>query len=88
MRSRLYYHIVWTTRDRRPVLDRPAVEFLGALPAGCGAAIHVLVTAETMTVLPRLAQRFKGGSSVLINREGHTSRNIPVRWEKGNRAPG
>jgi len=97
MRSRLFYHIVWTTRGRQPVLDRPAAEFLARylravarqersriLSLGIVSThVHVLVTAETMTVLPRLVQRFKGGSSVLINREGHTSRNVPVRWEKG-----
>jgi REP element-mobilizing transposase RayT len=97
MRSRLLYHIVWTTRNRHPLLDRPAAEFLNrylravarqershVLAVGIVSThVHVLLAAETVTVLPRLVQRFKGGSSVLINREGHTNRNVPVRWEKG-----
>jgi len=97
LHARLCFHVVWTTRDRRPLLDRRAADFLGrylrsvarqerARVLALGVVrthVHVLLSAATTTYLPRLMQRFKGGSSVLINREGHTDGNVPVRWEKG-----
>jgi putative transposase len=97
MRSRLLYHIVWTTRGRLPLIDGAAERFLRRfLPAiaiqerarvlaiGMVAThVHVLVETHQTTVLPRLVQRFKGGSSVLINREGHAGSSGLIRWAKG-----
>ncbi len=45
--------------------------------------VHVLVETHQTTSLPRLVQPFKGGSSVLINREGHVGGAQTVRWAKG-----
>ena len=46
--------------------------------------VHVLFEAHPTTVLPRLMQRLKGGSSVLINREGHIAHEgKTIRWAKG-----
>ncbi len=45
--------------------------------------VHVLVESHPTTSLPRLVQRFNGGSSVLINREGHAGNGRVVRWSKG-----
>jgi len=97
MRSRLYFHLVWTTRERRPLLDAAGARFLERyLPAvarqerarilALGAVqthVHVLFEARTTTALSRLVQRFKGGSSALINREGHTQGTHAVRWARG-----
>jgi len=97
MRSRLFYHLVWTTRDREPVLDGAAALFLERylravarqehariLALGMVRThVHVLFEAGTTTSLPRLVQRFKGGSSALINREKHTRGPTPIRWAKG-----
>ena len=97
IRSRLLCHIVWTMRNRLPSVDRPAARFLNRylrsvarqerarVIALCIVAshVHVLIEAEPSTQLPRLVQRFKGGSSVLINREGHTEGPGSVRWAKG-----
>jgi REP element-mobilizing transposase RayT len=97
MRSRLFYHIVWTTRGRRPLLRTSSATFLERyLPAvarqerarvrALGIVtthVHVIVEAHPTTSLPRLVQRFKGGSSVLINREGHAGHGPGVRWAKG-----
>jgi REP-associated tyrosine transposase len=97
MRSRLFYHLVWTTRDRSPLLDQAAGRFLERylravarqehariLALGLVRThVHVLFEARTTTALPRLVQRFKGGSSALINREGHTDGPRPIRWAKG-----
>jgi REP element-mobilizing transposase RayT len=95
VRSRLFYHIIWTTRGRQTRADAPAARFLQrfipsvarrersrVLAIGIVAThVHVLVETHQTTSLPRLVQRFKGGSSVLINREGHSS-NL-LRWQKG-----
>ena len=97
MRSRLLYHLVWTTRGRQPLLDHAASRFLerylssvarqeGARILALGAVqthVHVLLEARTTTSLPRLVQRLKGGSSALINREGHCDSPFPVRWARG-----
>jgi len=97
MRSRLFYHLVWTTRERRPLLDASAFRFLErylksvarqehARILALGVVrthVHVLFEARTTTALPRLVQRFKGGSSALINREGHAEGPVPVRWARG-----
>lgn len=97
LHSRLCFHVVWTTRDRCPLLDQRAAEFLDrylrvvarqeharVLALGIVKThVHVLLSTATTTYLPRLMQRLKGGSSVLINREGHTEGHVPVRWEKG-----
>ena len=85
MRHRLYYHIVWTTRDRRPLIDRDAAVFLWhfldlTARAERGAVleigmvrthVHVLVALHPCAVIPRLMQRMKGASAVVINREYH-----------------
>jgi REP element-mobilizing transposase RayT len=82
VRSRLFYHIIWTTRGRQTRADAPAARFLQrfipsvarrersrVLAIGIVAThVHVLVETHQTTSLPRLVQRFKGGSSVLINR--------------------
>jgi len=97
MRSRLFYHLVWTTRDREPVIDDAAARFLERYLRGVARQeharilalgtvrthVHVLFEAGTTTSLPRLVQRFKGGSSALINREKHTRGPQPIRWAKG-----
>lgn len=97
MRSRLLYHIVWTTRDRAPVLDRATATFLErylraiarqerARVVALGIVrthVHILLVGEPVTDIPRLLQRFKGGSSVLINREGHREHGREIRWERG-----
>jgi putative transposase len=97
MRSRLFLHLVWTTRDRKPMLDARTVDFLvryipavarqeraRVLALGIVTThVHVLLEAHPTTSLPRLVQRFKGGSSVLINREQHVASHQTVRWAKG-----
>jgi REP element-mobilizing transposase RayT len=98
MRGRLFFHIVWTTRRRVRILDAPAALFLErylravarqerarVLALGVVAShVHVLVETHAMTSIPRLVQRFKGGSSVLINREGHLAHAAKtLRWAKG-----
>ena len=97
MYHRLYYHVVWGTNDREPMItERFAVflsRFLRAIAQKERARIleigmvnshvHVLLTMHPMTNWPRLIQRLKGGSSMVANREGHTNPDRPLKWAKG-----
>jgi REP element-mobilizing transposase RayT len=97
MRSRLFFHLIWTTRGRRPLLNASAAGFLErylravarqershVIALGMVTThVHVLIETHPTTSIPRLVQRFKGGSSTLINREGHTGQNRTIRWDKG-----
>ena len=76
MRHRLYYHIVWTTRGRRPLLNAELAAFLGhylrsiarqerahVLEMGIVTThLHLLVRTDPQAHLSRLVQRFKGAA--------------------------
>jgi len=96
MRHRLFLHVVWTTRDREPLLDAPLAEFLGrTLPAiarkrratllALGAVtthVHLVARIEPLTVIPELLRHWKGGVSVLAAREDIVPAGR-LRWAKG-----
>ena len=96
MRHRLYLHIAWTTREREPTITAPFVAFLGRfLPTvarqeratllAFGAVrthLHIVVRVDPATCLPRLVQRWKGGSSVIGSRE-RMGGDHAVRWARG-----
>jgi putative transposase len=93
MRHRMYVHLVWTTLDRRPMIDLKAATFLAAyLPriakeergelmalGMVSTHLHVLLRIQPMTALPRLIQRMKGGSSAI----GRKEHNIKLHWSSG-----
>jgi putative transposase len=97
MQHRIYYHLVWTTRDRAPLIDARLAVFLCRFLRAMGYAeraavleigmvrthVHVLVVAHPLTNIPRLLQRMKGGSAAIAVREGHASRARPLRWAPG-----
>ncbi len=97
MHHRLYYHIVWTTRDRAPLIDAGVADFLCRFLSRIAIEerarilefgvvqthVHLLLTAHPTTVLPKLMQRLKGGSGMLINREKHATHGVPFRWDDG-----
>jgi REP element-mobilizing transposase RayT len=97
MPHQLFYHIVWTTRDRRPTITREVAGFLDrVLRAICRQEratilalgmvtthVHLLVRAHTMTNIPRMLQRLKGGTSVLANRELELPIGRQLRWAQG-----
>ncbi len=96
MMSLLYVHIVWTTRERAPLITRDVDEFLRRfLPAVARQErceilelgivrdhVHVLGLLHPTTGIPVLLQRLKGGSSVVAAREGVT-RAGGLKWAKG-----
>ena len=97
MRHRLYYHIIWRTRGRLPLLNAEIAAFLchylrsiarqeraHVLEIGMVTThLHLLVRADPQTNLSRLVQRFKGGSAHQANVErlGHGAEGL--RWAKG-----
>ena len=97
MRHHLYYHIVWTTRDRRPLITAEVAAFLDRyIRAICGRErcrlidlgmvtthLHLLVRAHPMAVIPRLMQRLKGGSSAITGQELGLPHNSRLRWAAG-----
>jgi REP element-mobilizing transposase RayT len=97
MFHQLYYHIVWTTRDRRATITRVVAEFLdrilrsiarqeraSMLELGMVAThVHLLVRAHPMSVIPRLLQRLKGASSALAGKELGLSAEHQLRWAQG-----
>jgi putative transposase len=97
MFHQLFYHVVWTTRERRPtitatlarVLDRVLrsiahQERAEILELGMVSThVHLLVRAHTMTVIPRLLQRLKGASSALACKELGLPWEKQLRWAHG-----
>jgi REP-associated tyrosine transposase len=97
VRHRLYYHAIWTTRGRLPLLDAELAAFLGrylrsiarqerahVLEMGIVTThLHLLVRTDPQTNLSRLVQRFKGGSAHQANVE-RLGRGVDgLRWAKG-----
>ncbi len=97
MRDRLFAHVVWTTRDRAPLIDGPLAEFLAHLfPITCRQErahllelgivqthVHMLVRLHPTTQVPRLLQRLKGASAVIARRRGLPRDGSILRWAKG-----
>ena len=97
MRHRIYHHIIWTTRDRKALINSDtAVVLRRLLPAIATnerarivelgmvqTHVHTLVEVHPTTSIPQLMQRLKGGSSVIVNRERKTTKTNPLRWAKG-----
>jgi putative transposase len=96
MRNRLYVHLVWTTRDRLPLIDAaraaslaenlPVIarqERAGILGLGIVSThLHMLLHLNPGTNIPRMVQRMKGGTAALLNAHSR-SRASKLQWAKG-----
>lgn len=96
MYNRLAVHLVWTTLDRRPIIDQNRAHFLWenlpivarqerALLLELGMVsthVHLLACLHPMTVIPRMLQRMKGGTATLMNRQIQSPLG-ELRWAKG-----
>src|SRR3990172_8448354 len=97
MPHRLYLHIVWTTRDRRALIEAGLATYLCRFFRGVAGQerarvlevgmvsthVHLLVRVHPTTNLTRLLQRLKGGSSMLANRERRALPGAELKWAKG-----
>ena len=97
MIDRIYCHIVWTTRDRVPLIDAGLAQFLCSFLRGVATQerarileigmvrthVHLLVRTRPTTHLARLLQRLKGGSAAIAGKEQHSTEDNRLRWAKG-----
>ena len=97
MIDRIYCHIVWTTRDRVPLIDAGLAQFLCSFLRGVATQerarileigmvrthVHLLVRTRPTTHLARLLQRLKGGSAAIAGKERHSTEDNRLRWAKG-----
>ena len=95
--DRLYCHIVWTTRDREPLIDAGLARFLCKFLRGVATQenaqileigmvrthVHLLARTRPITDLARLLQRLKGGSAAIAGKERHSTEGHRLRWAKG-----
>ena len=93
----MYFHLVWTTRDRQPLIDGAAATLVtrvvrqaarrerGRLLAiGIVAThVHALVALHPLSVVPRMLQRMKGASGHLVNRARRPAGEPPLLWAAG-----
>jgi REP element-mobilizing transposase RayT len=97
MRHRLYCHLVWTTRNRQPLIDVATATFLerylrtvatrlDAEVVEIGIVrthVHVLARVPPTTSIPVLVQSLKGGSATVANREVRTNGSGKLAWAEG-----
>ena len=97
MRHRLYCHLVWTTRDRLPLIDAATATFLErylrSVASRLGADImeigmvqthvHILARVPPAMSIPVLVQSLKGGSATVANREVRTGGSGKLTWAEG-----
>lgn len=88
----LYVHVVWTTLDRRPMINPPTRDLLLEALRRTAVAeraeilslailkthVHLLVRLPARFDLPHFLQAMKGGSSYVVNRD--PSIKIGLRW--------
>ena len=97
MWHRLYYHLVWTTKLREPLLDATAARFLSRflrvvasqyrvriLAIGAVRShIHILLSGHPQTDFPKLIGHLKGGSATIWNKEYAPEEGWTLRWAQG-----
>ena len=93
MRHRLFYHLVWTTRSRAPLIDLEGARFLcrvlrplaqehraEVLEIGMVSThVHLLVRGEPLADLPKMVGRLKGVTSRFAKQEAIA----PLSWADG-----
>ena len=93
MRHRLFYHLVWTTRDRAALIDLDGARFLcrvlrplaqehraEILEIGMVSThLHLLIRATPQADLPKLVGRLKGVTSRVAKQEAIA----PLSWADG-----
>lgn len=97
MRHRLFVHLIWTTRDRAPLIDARVAEFLSRYLRDVAfqertrvvalgmvqTHVHMLLRIHPQTSITRLVPRLKGGSASVAGRAGHCQVARPLRWARG-----
>ena len=96
MRHRLYIHLIWTPRNREPVIDRDIARFLcrflramarkekaHILEIGMVQThVHILARLHPTVSISTFVKRLKGSSSAVATKEG-LGTNGRLYWSKG-----
>ena len=96
MRDRIFLHLVWTTRERMPLIDREIASYLAeALPIVArqeraavmelgivSTHLHLLIRLHPTATVSQLVQRMKGGTSAGAIRNSPPSARR-LRWARG-----
>jgi REP-associated tyrosine transposase len=96
MRHRLYVHLIWTTRNREPLIDRDIARFLcqflratarkeraHILEIGMVQThLHILARLHPTVAISTLVKRLKGASSAIATKEGLGTQGR-LYWSKG-----
>ncbi len=97
MLSHVYVHLVWTTRDREPILDADTARFLCRLLRPMARRekseilalgivrthIHLLVRLHSTIAIAQLVKRLKGASSAVAKTDGRSVSGRRLYWAKG-----
>lgn len=94
---RMYCHIVWTTKNRRPMIGDLEAQIIGrslkltfteleVIPHAVGYMpdhIHVAVSPPLKVALADLVRRMKGASSRAVNADPRRIDQITFAWQDG-----
>ncbi len=97
MYHRIYVHIVWTTRNREPLIDAGLAGFLCRFLRAIARKergyileigmvqthVHLLLRIHPTANVSRMVQRLKALSSTVANRERPGDAGVPLYWAKG-----
>ena len=97
MYHRIYLHIVWTTRDRAPVIDADLAKFLCRFLRAVARKerayileigmvqthVHTLTRIHPTQNVSRLVQRLKALSATVSNKEHRSDGGDLLYWAKG-----
>jgi putative transposase len=92
---RLFYHIVWATKGREPLIDAHAARVIkGTIAAVCEKEgfvlhaigtmpdhVHVAVSIAPTKAISDIIARWKGGSSHLLNHAEQQDSELRVAWQ-------
>ena len=97
MWHRLYYHLVWGTRLREPLIDAAGAAFLCNYIRSVSARyrarilaigmvsthVHVLLAGDPQTDFPKLIGHIKGGSATTWNKINAEKAGWRMQWAAG-----
>lgn len=97
MYHRLYFHLVWTTRDRQLLIDNAVAGFLCRILRSVARKerayileiglvqthVHLLARLHPMANISKLVQRTKAVSATVANKEGNAMNGAGLLWAKG-----
>ena len=92
---RTFYHVVWTTQERRPQIERrfedrlyaevlATVQRLGGTPHAIGGTenhVHLIVSVPPTVSLATFIGQIKGSAAHYVNHECGT--DMPLVWGRG-----